>query len=80
MNDEKNTPEITGNGFIDAYNLGYEAGKEIMKKDVANADDRRWSMMSERDDARKERDAARTEVIRLRAKNKKLKKLLKAGE
>lgn len=80
MDDEKNMPAITGNGFIDAYNLGYEACMNIKEKEAENADIRRWDMMCQRDEARKERDASREEVVRLRAKVKKLKKRLKGGE
>lgn len=78
MNEEKQ--ELTGNNFIDAYNLGYRAGEISKQKDADNANSARWDECRRANKAEEERDAALEQVKRLKDKNKKLRKLLKKLE
>ena len=55
MNSE-NTIELTGNGFVDAYNLGFEAGKTLVEQEKQNIDSRRWEEYRRANAAEKERD------------------------
>lgn len=54
MNSE-NTIELTGNGFVDAYNLGFEAGKTLVEQEKQHIDNRRWDEYRRANAAEKER-------------------------
>lgn len=73
MNSE-NTIELTGNGFIDAYNLGFEAGKTLVEQEKQCIDSRRWDEYRRANAAEKERDELKEEVLKLKKRIKKLKK------
>lgn len=78
--EENKEHEITGNGFIDAYNLGYEAGKRERQAEVDEADRKRSDYYWKMNEAQKREQEACAEIARLKAKNKKLKKQLKGLE
>ena len=73
MSNENNV-ELTGNEFIDAYNLGFEAGKRLLEVEKQNIDSRRWDEYRRAQAAEKERDELREEVLKLKKRIKKLKK------
>lgn len=70
--EENNKLEITGNDFIDAYNLGYEAGKREKQVEVDQAETKRSEYYWKLHDAEKSNKDLNEEIAALRAKNKKL--------
>lgn len=73
MNSE-NTIKLTGNEFIDAYNLGFEAGKTLVEQEKQHIDSRRWDEYRRANAAEKERDELKEKVLKLKKRIKKLKK------
>lgn len=51
MDEEKKALELTGNDFIDAYNLGYEAGKRDKQSEVEAARRDTWKQFDKRNEA-----------------------------
>jgi ubiquinone biosynthesis protein UbiJ len=82
--DEKR--ELTGNDFIDAYNLGVDAGKQMSRVQYEDSRASWFDMYTQRNDAVNENERLKGEVAELKAeaarlesKVKKLKKKLKGG-
>lgn len=79
MDNEKTAPALTGNDFIDAYNLGYQAGRDSRDTEVKEAEETRSRYYWEKVAAEKERDTMKELNAELRRRIKSLKKRLKGG-
>lgn len=66
--------KLTGNDFIDAYNLGVEAGKQMSNSQYQDSRGSWFDMYSQRNDAVRENEELKAEIARLKAKVRKLKK------
>lgn len=69
--------ELTGNDFIDAYNLGVEAGKKMQESAYKDSRGSWFEMYSQKNTAEKELAEAKADNAKLKEKVKKLKKKLK---
>lgn len=80
MNEEKMLVELTGNAFIDAYNLGYQAAKNEAEIEKQRSSDRYWEQYREAVAAKDRCKELEAEIGKLKAKVKKLKKRNAKGE
>lgn len=69
---------LTGSDFVDAYQLGYDAGCMSSDSELAEKDKKFWVKYDECSKQKERADALEEENARLREKVKKLKKALKS--
>lgn len=75
--EERTEQALTGNAFIDAYNLGYEAGRISRNDDVRSESDRAYRNYSSYSAEKDRADQLEERVAELEAKVSKLRKKLK---
>lgn len=69
---------LTGSDFVDAYQLGYDAGRMSRDSELAEKDKKFWAKFDECSKQKERADGLEEENARLREKVKKLKKALKS--
>lgn len=69
---------LTGSDFVDAYQLGFDAGCMSRDSELAEKDKKFWAKYDECSKQKEHADALEEENARLREKVKKLKKALKS--
>lgn len=68
---------LTGSDFVDAYQLGFDAGSMSRDSELAEKDKKFWAKYDECSKQKERADGLEEENARLREKVKKLKKALK---
>ncbi len=78
MNEKRVIPDLTGNDFIDVYNLGFEAGRRDRQYEVDQAEKMRSDYYWAKVGIERKLQTAESKISVLKAKNKKLRKRLTA--
>ena len=71
MNEEKMLVELTGNAFIDAYNLGYQAAKNEAEIEKKQSSDLYWKQYGETVKAKGRCKELEAEIEKLKKRNAK---------